>query len=125
MTGRETELMDKDEYRSIPRMLEEYNRLTKPIAEQLEIQTKWEGMISRGRSSDRPYFLRNDHEGIVSRGLWNRVQARLEKERQNREKGLHFRKTAHFLYGKVFCAECGEPYRRFTARKASGELYKT
>lgn len=70
-------------------------------------------------------FIRNDHEGIITRELWDGVQARLEKERQNRENGLHFRKTAHFLYGKVFCAECGEPYRRFTARKSSGELYKT
>ena len=32
--------------------------------------------------------------------------------------------TTHFLYGKVFCAECGEPYRRFTARNSVGH-YKT
>lgn len=38
--------MKKDEYRSLSRMLEEYNRLTKPIAEQLKLQTKWESIIS-------------------------------------------------------------------------------
>ena len=38
--------MDKDEYRSLSRMLEEYNRLTKPIADQLKLQTKWESIIS-------------------------------------------------------------------------------
>ena len=27
---------------------------------------------------------------------------------------------SHFLYGKLFCAECGEPYRRYTAQIASG-----
>lgn len=38
--------MNKDEYRSLSRMLEEIKQLTKPIAEQLKLQTKMEGVAS-------------------------------------------------------------------------------
>ena len=30
------------------------------------------------------------------------------------------KEQSHFLYGRLFCAECGMPYRRFTAPIASG-----
>ena len=70
-------------------------------------------------------YIRNDHEAIVSRETWEKAQERMKKERESRESGLNFRTTSHFLYGKVFCPECGEPYRRYTARHGAGERYKT
>ena len=33
-----------------------------------------------------------------------------------RERGIFIRCTAHFLYGKVFCSECGQPYTRQTVK---------
>ena len=65
-------------------------------------------------------FIRNDHEGIVSRELWNKAQQRLARDKLERENGLFSDHRSHFLYGRVFCAECGEPYRRFTAQVVSG-----
>lgn len=65
-------------------------------------------------------FIENDHEGIVSREIWNQVQERLNREKQAREQRVFSKEQSHFLYGKLFCAECGMPYRRFTAPIASG-----
>ena len=65
-------------------------------------------------------FIENDHEGIVSREIWNQVQKRLNREKQARELHVFSKEQSHFLYGKLFCAECGMPYRRFTAPIASG-----
>ena len=70
-------------------------------------------------------YIRDDHEGIVSREVWEKAQDRLKRERESRESGLNIRNTSHFLYGKVFCPECGEPYRRYTARRGNGQHYKT
>ena len=66
-------------------------------------------------------FILNDHEGIVSQAVWEAAQKLLEMRATERQKGLNKRCTCHFLYGKVFCAECGEPYRRFTAKRKSGK----
>ncbi len=65
-------------------------------------------------------FIENDHEGIVSREVWNQVQERLNREKQARVLHVFSKEQSHFLYGKLFCAECGMPYRRFTAPIASG-----
>lgn len=70
-------------------------------------------------------YIRNDHEPIVSREVWEKAQNRLKTEKEARDHGMTIRNTSHFLFGKVFCSECGEPYRRYTARRSSGEYYKT
>ena len=69
-------------------------------------------------------YLRDDHEGIVTREVWDRVQERLRETEKARSAGLNCRNTAHPLYGRLFCASCGEPYRRCTASRVSGN-YKT
>ena len=48
------------------------------------------------------------------------MQKRLKQEKEERDRGLFADHRSHFLYGKVFCAECGEPYRRYTAQVVSG-----
>lgn len=60
------------------------------------------------------HFIKNDHEGIVDRGTWDSAQARLKRESASREAGVHKRGNSHFLYGVVFCGECGKPYKRET-----------
>lgn len=69
-------------------------------------------------------YLYNDHVAIVSPTIWDAVQERLERIKNLKKQGMNMRCTNHFLYGKVFCEECGEPYRRYTARGKDG-LYKT
>lgn len=65
-------------------------------------------------------YVRGDHEAIVSREIWDKVQERLKEEKKQRDRGLFADHRSHFLYGKLFCAECGEPYRRYTAQITSG-----
>ncbi|MCD7762793.1 MAG: recombinase family protein [Lachnospiraceae bacterium] len=65
------------------------------------------------------YYVQDEHEGIVSREVWDQVKAIFEKEKQEREVGIHRTKApTHFLYGTVFCAECGSPMvcRTYTNR---------
>ncbi|MCD8146323.1 MAG: recombinase family protein [Clostridiales bacterium] len=52
----------------------------------------------------KTYYITDDHEGIVSREVWEMTQERLNQRRKN--------KYPHFLDGKVFCGHCGEPYKR-------------
>lgn len=59
-------------------------------------------------------YIRNDHEGIVTRALWDTVQRRLDEENERKKNHIHKRTFSHFLYGKLFCEECGKPYVRGT-----------
>ena len=61
-------------------------------------------------------YIYNDHEGIVSREIWDAAQLRLSREKEEHSKGVYRRAGAHFMYGKVFCELCGMPYRRCTAK---------
>ena len=67
----------------------------------------------------RTYYLETDHEGIVSRELWEKVQEILATPKTTR-----CNKNSHFLKGKVICGDCGKPYVRNSRRNAKGE-YKT
>lgn len=69
-------------------------------------------------------YIYNDHEAIITPAVWDAVHDRFKREKLSKEQGLKVQHTTHFLYGKVFCAECGEPYRRYTARNGGGH-YKT
>ena len=71
------------------------------------------------------YYVTDDHEAIVGRETWARVYERRAKRHDERAKGIHRKANAHFLYGIVFCAECGAPYKRRTMKGHNGECYKT
>jgi len=71
------------------------------------------------------YYVEDDHEGIISREVWNQVKASFEKEKKEREAGIHRTKApTHFLYGIVFCAECGSPMVRRTYTNRNKTRYK-
>ena len=86
-----------------------------------------QNFITKKPDPNEPYeskYIYGDHEGIITPALWDAVQDRIRKVRVFRDQGVNRRCTSHFLYGKVFCEECGEPYRRFTVKRVSGS-YKT
>lgn len=62
-------------------------------------------------------YLTDDHPPIVDRNTWEKVQARIEAEKGNRFDGCSPMQNSHFLYAKVFCANCGAPYVRRTFRE--------
>ena len=74
-----------------------------------------------GEEEYESYYVENDHKGVISRYIWEKVQERLEKEKRLREMGLRCKNHSHFLYGKLFCGECGEPMVRKTSRVKSGQ----
>lgn len=70
------------------------------------------------------YYLIDDHEAIIDRTTWERVREIRNQQKECRANGINIRSNAHFLYGIVFCGECGAPYKRRTAVCQNGETYK-
>lgn len=62
------------------------------------------------------YYVEDDHEAIVSKELWDRVQKIYDS-------GFHKgkRRNAHFLHGLVKCAACGANYRRLKSGRPKGK----
>ncbi len=76
------------------------------------------------RSDYKDYYLTDDHEGIVSRELWDQAQAIKKGFKDNLKNGVLGAGEHHFLYGKVFCGECGAPFVRRTLKTKGGVYYK-
>ena len=76
------------------------------------------------RSDYKDYYLTDDHEGIVSRELWDQAQAIKKGFKDNLKNGVMGAGEHHFLYGKVFCGECGAPFVRRTLKTKGGVYYK-
>ena len=71
------------------------------------------------------YYVRDAHDGIIDRNIWEKVKEKLDAITAEKADGLVFNCTeTHFLYGKVFCGECGAPYTRRTFTDRKGEHYK-
>ena len=69
-------------------------------------------------------YLSGDHEAIVSKAVWDAVQAKLKKNKEFAEVVGHRGGQPHFLYGKVFCGECGAPMTRRTVNGPGGGKIK-
>ena len=76
----------------------------------------------------KSYYLTDVHEPLIDRDTWEKAQGILRKRELAKEAGVErIRANAHFLYGKLFCAQCGAPYRRRTFKERDakgGESYK-
>lgn len=56
--------------------------------------------------------------------LWNAVQARVKANAERMEASGNLNGKRHFLYGKLFCADCGSPMLRRTITGYKGVKYK-
>lgn len=62
-------------------------------------------------------YLSGDHEAIIDRETWEKVQKILKQREEANKAGIYRRsKSHHSFYGKVFCGECGAPFVRRTYR---------
>ena len=61
---------------------------------------------------------------IVDDELWNAVQARLKANEEKMEASGNLNGKRHFLYGKLFCADCGSLMLRRTVTGYKGVKYK-
>lgn len=60
-------------------------------------------------------YLYDDHEAIIDRETWDKAQATLKERKELAKAGVYkTNREHHFLYGKVFCGECGAPFLRRT-----------
>ncbi len=69
-------------------------------------------------------YLENDHEPIVDRDVGDTVQKRIARNKEMEEAVGHRGGRPHFLYGKVFCSECGNPMTRRTVNGVGGAKCK-
>jgi site-specific DNA recombinase len=66
------------------------------------------------------YYVTNGHPAIIDRETWNRVQKKLKERKAERASGMYFVPgKSHFLFGKVYCGNCGALYKR--RNSGSGE----
>ena len=67
------------------------------------------------------YYLHSDHEGIIDRELWEKAQSIIEGRNSDAKQGIHRQRSGHHpLYGHLFCAECGAPFKRRTLTNSCG-----
>ena len=59
---------------------------------------------TRNHGEEKQYYIRNDHEPIVSRATWEAANERIEAEKQKRTTKVHA--------GKYHCPYCGRYLRR-------------
>ena len=72
----------------------------------------------RGITFESKYLV-DDHEAIIDRETWDKVQVLLKTRKEELEAGTKQSKRTHFLYGKVFCGDCGSLMTRRTLRCSS------
>ena len=70
-------------------------------------------------------YLKDDHEPIVSRAMWDAVQEKMKQNKELEDAVGHRGGQPHLLYGKVFCGECGAPMTRRTVNGPGGMRIKT
>ena len=60
------------------------------------------------------YYVEEHHRPIVSKDLWNKTKARLDAKQEEIDRGIYRNSRSHFLFGRIYCGECGEQMRRIT-----------
>lgn len=75
------------------------------------------------RGEEETVYLKDHHEPIIDRDLWNRTQTELKRRSPSEEqKSKH--SNRYWCSGKIHCAECGSRYVSRTKKLKSGETYK-
>lgn len=60
------------------------------------------------------YYVEEHHKAIVSKELWNLAKVRLDAKQDEVDRGIYRNTHSHFLFGRIYCGECGEQMRRIT-----------
>ena len=69
-------------------------------------------------------YLKDHHEAIIDRDLWNRTQEELRRRSPSaQQKAKH--SNRYWCSGKIYCAECGSLFVGRTKRWKDGKQYKS
>ena len=64
-------------------------------------------------------YVKDHHDPIISRELWEKVQARMKMELEAKKEEPRPRCDSHPFFNRIICGSCGAPYRRnFYSRRA-------
>ena len=80
-----------------------------------------EKKINRGE--EEMVYIRDHHEGIISRELWDLVQVEIERRNRNGDKGVGH-SNRYLFSGKIKCGVCGATFISRTKKRKSGSSYK-
>ncbi len=75
------------------------------------------------RGEEDMVYLYNHHEPIISRDLWNRTQAELQRRSPSSEQRMKH-SNRYWCSGKLYCGRCGSHYVSRVKRLKNGEQYK-
>lgn len=76
------------------------------------------------RGEEDMIYLKDHHEPIISRDLWNRTQEELKRRsKMTKEQKMKY-SNRHWCSGKIRCAECGSSFVRRTKKLKNGTRYK-
>lgn len=77
----------------------------------------------RNDGQEEQVYIRDHHEGIIDREVWELAQAELKKRAiQNEDKGRY--SNSYWCSGKIFCSECGSSCVARTKNLKSKDNYK-
>ena len=75
------------------------------------------------KGEEEMVIIRNHHEPIVSREIWEQAQAEHKRRSPTQEiKNKHSNRYA--LSGKIFCGACGDHFVARTKKRKDGSVYK-
>ena len=75
------------------------------------------------RGEEDMVYLKNHHEPIIDRELWNRTQEELKRRSPSEEqKSKH--SNRYWCSGKIHCVECGSRFVSRTKKLKDGEVYR-
>lgn len=75
------------------------------------------------RGAEEKVYLKNHHEPIISRDMWDRAQAILKgRTLIDEQKSRH--SCRYWCSGKIVCGECGERFVSRTKKLSKGIIYK-
>lgn len=75
------------------------------------------------RGEEEMVYLRDHHEPIIERKLWERTQRELERRSLSREEKARY-SNRYWCSGKIYCGECGQRYISRSRTLKNGEKYK-
>ena len=80
-----------------------------------------EKKINRGE--EEMIYLKNHHEPIISRELWDLVQIEIERRNRNGDPAIGH-SNRYLFSGKIKCGVCGATFVSRTKKRKSGSSYK-
>lgn len=76
------------------------------------------------RGEEEMIYIRDHHEPIIDRELWDRTQEELKRRSPSQEEKKKY-SNRYWCSGKLYCGECGSRYVSRTKRLKNGAIYRS